>query len=609
MKSTSGHLPLAGWNGHPPPGVVEINPRLWFADSDGYRVIFNAWGDPLYRSAVDDKLTHRFVCVSLRQTKLATQQEIAAAFGHTEVTQRRWERRFERQGLAGLDDGKSTGRPRRVKTTQELLVRRWFDQGLSTAEMARMLGVGATTVARTLDRLGCKRKHQTTQDLAFDSTHSEVDDATPQEAPCGSGGEPHGDTAANEHGTPDDELLPLPCDAPLASDTVAETSPDVAAAGSRADGLPSSPCGDPLGSDTAAAIAVPSALCTPADQAARASCEASRVSGTVADATALVSGDVAAGPYALDLPVGTDPEDRSLDRLFARLGLIDDAAPMFATTERVDRAGVFLAVPLLVQSGLVEIFKSVYKSIGPAFYGLRTTVVCMYFLAILRIKRPENLKESDPAQLGRLLGLDPAPEVKTLRRKLALLGLDEQGAEVMRRLAASVAAQDEDRVGVLYVDGHVKEYHGKYDVGKTKITQRGLGAPASTDTWVNDIVGDPLFEITSDVNAGLTKMLEPILAEVRRVVGSGREVTVIFDRGGWSPKLFRMLISQGFHVITYRKGKSRRRPHAAFDTKTATINGRTYRYRLDDAARVRVRPSRRGDKGERKNGWVPPMNP
>src|SRR3990172_1809948 len=212
MKSTSGHLPLAGWNGHPPPGVVEINPRLWFADSDGYRVIFNAWGDPLYRSAVDDKLT-----------------------------QRRWERRFERQGLAGLDDGKSTGRPRRVKTTQELLVRRWFDQGLSTAEMARMLGVGATTVARTLDRLGCKRKHQTTQDLAFDSTQSEVDDATPQEAPCGSGGEPHGDTAANEHGTPDDELLPLPCDAPLASDTVAETSPDVAAAGSRAAGGPSCP--------------------------------------------------------------------------------------------------------------------------------------------------------------------------------------------------------------------------------------------------------------------------------------------------------------------------------------------------------------------------------
>jgi hypothetical protein len=36
-------------------------------------------------------------------------------------------------------------------------------------------------------------------------------------------------------------------------------------------------------------------------------------------------------------------------------------------------------------------------------------------MALLRIKRPEHLKERDPAAFGRLLGLDRAPEVKTLR--------------------------------------------------------------------------------------------------------------------------------------------------------------------------------------------------
>ncbi len=40
-------------------------------------------------------------------------------------------------------------------------------------------------------------------------------------------------------------------------------------------------------------------------------------------------------------------------------------------------------------------------------------------LALLRIKRPEALKEHAPPRLGRLLGLDRAPEVKTLRCKLA----------------------------------------------------------------------------------------------------------------------------------------------------------------------------------------------
>jgi hypothetical protein len=42
-------------------------------------------------------------------------------------------------------------------------------------------------------------------------------------------------------------------------------------------------------------------------------------------------------------------------------------------------------------------------------------------MALLRIKRPEHLKERDPAAFGRLLRLDRAPEVKTLRRRLTRL--------------------------------------------------------------------------------------------------------------------------------------------------------------------------------------------
>jgi hypothetical protein len=44
--------------------------------------------------------------------------------------------------------------------------------------------------------------------------------------------------------------------------------------------------------------------------------------------------------------------------------------------------------------------------------GLRTTLLTLLFMALLRIKRPEHLKERDPAAFGRLLGLDRAPEVE-----------------------------------------------------------------------------------------------------------------------------------------------------------------------------------------------------
>ena len=107
-----------------------------------------------------------------------------------------------------------------------------------------------------------------------------------------------------------------------------------------------------------------------------------------------------------------------MDRLLAYLGLLDDAAPMFRSGTRIPYGGALLALPALIDSGIFTIARKVYGSIGPAFYGLRTTFITLLLMALLRIKRPEALKEHSPDDLGRVLGLDRAPEVKTLRRKL-----------------------------------------------------------------------------------------------------------------------------------------------------------------------------------------------
>ena len=114
-----------------------------------------------------------------------------------------------------------------------------------------------------------------------------------------------------------------------------------------------------------------------------------------------------------------DPANRVLDRLMAFLGFLDDAAPLFRAGTRVPGAGVLLALPGLVQSGVFACAREVYGSIGPAFYGLRTSILALLLMALLRIKRAEGLKEHPPEDLGRILGLDRAPEVKTVRRKLS----------------------------------------------------------------------------------------------------------------------------------------------------------------------------------------------
>ncbi len=284
-----------------------------------------------------------------------------------------------------------------------------------------------------------------------------------------------------------------------------------------------------------------------------------------------------------DLPVTVDedPADRRGDRLLAYLGLLDDAAPLFASARRLPRAGVLLAIPGLLGTGVLECAREVFGDIGPAFYGLRTSVVAFVLMALLRIKRPEGLKEHCPEDLGRLLGLDRAPEVKTLRRKLARLASHGRAAAFGRSLAMRRVAAHGPAMGFLYVDGHVRVYHGHHTLPKAHIARMRISGPATSDYWVNDAHGEPLFVVTAEANAGLVQMLPPVLSEVRALVGE-RRVTVVFDRGGWSPALFQTLIDQGFDVLTYRKGRSRRVPLRLFRERSLEIEGRTVCYTLAD---------------------------
>jgi len=282
-------------------------------------------------------------------------------------------------------------------------------------------------------------------------------------------------------------------------------------------------------------------------------------------------------PMSLD----RDASDRSLDRQMAYLGLLDDAAPIFCDGAQVPGVGALLAIPFLVHSGVLRIARKLYGEIGPAFYGLRTTLMTLFLMALLRIQRPEQLKERDPAAFGRLLGLDRAPEVKTLRRQLGRLAAHRHAEQLGAELARVRVAQRGDLMGFLYVDGHVRAYHGERTISKAYVARRHLAMPATTDYWVNDRAGDPLLLITAEVNAALTKAFPNLLRQVRETIGE-RKVTIVFDRGGWSPKLFRSVLKQDFDILTYRKGKARLINARRFDRRRARLDGRRVVYDLHE---------------------------
>jgi transposase len=525
-----------------------INPILWFDDCDGYRVIF-CRHEILYRVGLDDAVHLALVAVTLRQSGLATQLEIAKAFGHSVASQRRWETCYARHGSPGLQAKTSTGRPAKLDRGQQAFVARWFQQGVSNHEMARRLAVNEATIRRALQKAGLRRQTTPAAELSLDDVPAS--------------GEP--------------PTTPVP-------------APRAAAA-----------------SEPAAAASVPAPEVSPQATPTNPGVAAPR---PCPEATPLAANPLAGGNApAIMLTIDCDPADRSGDRTLARLGFLDDAAPLFGDHQELPRAGVLLAVPVLQAHGGLEVFTRLYDSLGPAFYGLRTTVLSLILLALLRIKRPENLKEYSPEQLGGLLGLDRMAEVKTLRRKLTLLAEQRQGRELMNELARLRLSQDDSRLAFLYVDGHVREYSGKEPLAKAKKAQRSVATSAATDTWLHDADGEPLLVVTSEMNAGLTQVLEAIVTEAKKLVPAGQRLTVLFDRGGWSARLFARLNALGVDIITYRKGKRRPLPRSHFSEHKVHENGQEKTYWLCDQPRVRVgrlrpRRKRRGPTWEPEYLWL-----
>lgn len=511
--------------------TIDINGRCTLRRREGHCAV-SVGGVPVAHYVIGDRMAEAYAIVMLVQQGHADQLQVARGFGCATRTVRRAQRRFEEGGLAAL--GRGPGYPKglpRLQESHRQHVSELKAGGLSNRAIAGRVGVSEKAVRNLLRRLGW--------------TSDEV--AAPEQLTLGAA----------------DPNMSAPSRVPAGSEPQASPS-------ARNLGLSGA---DPN-------LSAPSGVATEAPAPTADSPAPQVTPGADPNVSDL-------GVESLPTSADTDPADRRGDRLLASLGLLDDAAPLFQSGRAIPRAGVLLAIPALVESGVLECARDVYGSIGPAFFGLRTTMVTMLQLALLRIKRPEALKEHSPPDLGRLVGLDRAPEVKTLRRKLTRLASLGRAEEFGRALARRRVATHGAAMGFLYVDGHVRAYHGKREIPKTHVARMRIAMPATSDYWLNDARGEPVLVLTAQANAGLVKMLPPVLAEVRRLLGD-RRVTVVFDRGGWSPKLFAQMIADGFDVLTYRKGASRKPPRRAFVERTHIFDGDKVTYRLADQ-RVRLR--------------------
>lgn len=265
------------------------------------------------------------------------------------------------------------------------------------------------------------------------------------------------------------------------------------------------------------------------------------------------------------------PVDRTTERQAARGSLLSEAAPVITQGASLPLAGSLLALPALAATRLIEAATTVYgagRTVAgaqrSAFYGLRSLILCVVFSSLVGEPRAEGMTRLDPVAIGRLLGLDRAPEVKRLRFRLGELADESRADELMMAVAAGHVDSHPEAVGLLYIDGHVRAYHGGAEVPKAHVARIRLAMPAEVDTWVTDRFGDGLLVWQSSPGASLAGELALTVGKVRELLGADARPTLCFDRGGWSPKLFAELVVAGFDVLTYRKGRVKPEPRSAF---------------------------------------------
>ena len=284
------------------------------------------------------------------------------------------------------------------------------------------------------------------------------------------------------------------------------------------------------------------------------------------------------------------PSKRTDERIAARRGLLTEAKPEITQGSHLPLVGSLVVLPALDATGLIDAATSVYGAARTvhgqqrsAFYGLRSLILSIVFSCLVGEPRAEGSTRIDPVAIGRLLGLDRAPETKRLRVRMAELADEKKADQLLFELAKRHTNAKADTLGIFYTDGHVRAYHGDKDVSKAHVTRMRIAMPAEIDTWITDRFGDGVLVWQAPPGASLSQELRQVTAKIRALVGEDRRPMICFDRGGWSPKLFAELSRIGFDILTYRKGPFEPNHEATFSSCSFVDElGRTNNYLLAD---------------------------
>lgn len=264
----------------------------------------------------------------------------------------------------------------------------------------------------------------------------------------------------------------------------------------------------------------------------------------------------------------------------------------FEEGQALSCAGVLFMLPALLAQGLLKT-KEVYTWPSKVYYSLESIVLTLAFMALLRIKNPEQLKQCKPGEIGRIIGLDRIPEMRCLRSKLQFLTSQKQAIPLNNLLVDSwYTADSSEDASFLYIDGHVRIYYGnKANLPVKYVSRQKLCLNATSEYWVNDAKGMPVMMVMGELTEKLQTVIEeqiiPQLFKTKLLAAQGPMVanqpvcTFVFDREAYEPAFFKRLWEKyRIAIITYRKNVKDKWPVESFESYDVKVMQHTINMQL-----------------------------
>jgi len=207
--------------------------------------------------------------------------------------------------------------------------------------------------------------------------------------------------------------------------------------------------------------------------------------------------------------------------LLDRLGVYDEAARRCSKVSHVTLRVVLdaIAVALAIGEGCVEGVRRIATPSAPLLLRHNTVVGATWVRDVL--------------------GRFAAQAALAFRARVT--------AQLLRRSSSS-----RERVW-LYVDNHGRRYSGKATIRKIWRMQDKRAVPGTTDYYVHDEDGHPLWRVTAKDHESLSAWLPRVLHLARQVLGKDVEIILSFDRGGSNPETLAGLRNLAGSFVTYEK--------------------------------------------------------